>query len=197
MSPIPVVIRKKGATILTAASASLPAPCPTKAPSATLIVAERSMPNSVGKNILRNNTGIFIVPKSILSLCICFKLKVFKCPFSSRFPKTRAKVGLYSGIYKYIATFFVYSYCLRSLDGYPVTYKDVRQNRQPFHPCAGCAYGQCIEGQALRGFGLQVRIAPFCSVLTTIFAVYCPFFSCGILSVLTRFRQPYLPSILR
>ena len=183
MSPMPVVIRKKGATILTAASASLPAPCPTKAPSATLIVAERSMPNRVGKNILRNNTGIFIVPKSILSLCICFKLKgckcqvsSFMCPFSSRFPKTRAKVGLYSGIYKYIATFFVYSYCLRPLDGYLVTYKDVRQNRQPFHPCAGCDYGQCIEGQALRGFCLQVRIAPFCSVLTTIFAVYCPFF---------------------
>lgn len=72
ISPIPVANMKKGATIFTAAKASLPTPLPTNIPSAILIVAERIIPNKVGINIIRNNFGMFIVPKSILSCIISF-----------------------------------------------------------------------------------------------------------------------------
>ena len=69
-SPIPVVTMKSGATILTAANASLPTPRPTNTPSAIVMHAIQTIPSNVGKKILRNRTGMFILPKSIRSLCI-------------------------------------------------------------------------------------------------------------------------------
>ena len=65
--PMPMLIMKSGAVMLTAASASLPMPRPTKMPSVITKAAEKTMPSSVGSNSLRNSRGIAMLPKSISS----------------------------------------------------------------------------------------------------------------------------------
>ena len=68
MSPIPVASMKNGATILTAASASLPTKRPTNMPSVIVIDAANNMPIIVGISICRNSFGMFSFPKSMASL---------------------------------------------------------------------------------------------------------------------------------
>ena len=72
INPTPVVIINRGAVILTAASASLPTPLPTKIPSVITNTAEKTIPNTVGINNLRNNLEISMLPKSILSFISIF-----------------------------------------------------------------------------------------------------------------------------
>ena len=48
ISAIPVVIKNSGATILIAANALLPTPCPTKMPSATVKSDAKTIDNNVG-----------------------------------------------------------------------------------------------------------------------------------------------------
>ena len=70
ISPIPVHTRKRGATMLIAASASLPTRCPTNMPSHILSAELKSIPTRVGKNIAVKSFPILPFPKSSLSLCI-------------------------------------------------------------------------------------------------------------------------------
>lgn len=70
ISPTPVLMRNSGAVILTAASASLPTPRPTKMPSVMTNAAEKTIPRTVGISSLRNNRGISMLPKSILSFIV-------------------------------------------------------------------------------------------------------------------------------
>ena len=72
ISPTPVLMRNSGAVILTAASASLPTPRPTKMPSVMTNAAEKTIPRTVGISSLRNNRGISMLPKSILSFMFSF-----------------------------------------------------------------------------------------------------------------------------
>ena len=53
INPIPVLIRKSGATIFTAAKASLPNPRPTNIPSVITNKAEKTIPSTVGKSNFR------------------------------------------------------------------------------------------------------------------------------------------------
>ena len=68
ISPTPVLMKNSGEVILTAARASLPIPRPTKIPSVMTNAAEKTIPITVGINSLRNNFGISMLPKSMLSL---------------------------------------------------------------------------------------------------------------------------------
>lgn len=70
----PVLRRKRGAVILTAASASLPIPLPTKIPSVIINMAENTIPSTVGISNFRKSLGMFMVPKSMLSF-IRFNVK--------------------------------------------------------------------------------------------------------------------------
>ena len=67
ISPTPVLMRNSGAVMLTAAKASLPMPRPTKIPSVMTNTAEKTIPSTVGISNFRNNFGISMLPKSILS----------------------------------------------------------------------------------------------------------------------------------
>ena len=67
ISPTPVLMRNSGAVMLTAARASLPMPRPTKIPSVMTNTAEKTIPSTVGISSFRNNFGISMLPKSILS----------------------------------------------------------------------------------------------------------------------------------
>ena len=68
MSDTPRPRRKMGAAMFTAAKALLPTPCPTKMPSARVSMALNTNPKRVGTKSLMNNWGMFILPKSMLSL---------------------------------------------------------------------------------------------------------------------------------
>lgn len=70
----PVLRRKRGAVILTAASASLPIPLPTKIPSVIINMAENTIPSTVGISNFRKSLGMFMVSKSMLSF-IRFNVK--------------------------------------------------------------------------------------------------------------------------
>ena len=67
ISPTPVLMRNSGAVMLTAASASLPMPRPTKIPSVITKTAEKTIPRTVGISSFRKSLGISMLPKSILS----------------------------------------------------------------------------------------------------------------------------------
>ena len=67
ISPTPVLMRNSGAVMLTAASASLPMPRPTKIPSVITKTAEKTIPRTVGISSFRKSFGISMLPKSILS----------------------------------------------------------------------------------------------------------------------------------
>lgn len=77
--PMPVENNHSGATILTAARASLPIPFPTKIPSVMTNNAENIIPSTVGSSNLRNNAAMSMCLKSILSLIfsIIFSLLCF------------------------------------------------------------------------------------------------------------------------
>ena len=73
-SPSPVLSEYSGALMLTAARASLPTPLPTNIPSAMLNIELKSIPKTVGMNNFTNSLGMFVLPKSILSLSIAVLL---------------------------------------------------------------------------------------------------------------------------
>ena len=66
--PMPVENNHSGATMLTAARASLPIPFPTKIPSVMTNNAENIIPSTVGSSNLRNNAAMSMFLKSMLSL---------------------------------------------------------------------------------------------------------------------------------
>ena len=68
ISPTPPEMRNRGATMLTAAKASLLTPCPTNAPSVMLSTTIETMPMSVGKNMRPNTRLTGSWAKSIASL---------------------------------------------------------------------------------------------------------------------------------
>ena len=67
ISATPVLRRNSGAVMLTAASASLPMPLPTKMPSVMIKMAENTMPSTVGISSFLNRVGMCMLPKSMLS----------------------------------------------------------------------------------------------------------------------------------
>lgn len=69
---MPVFIRNSGATIFTAARASLPRPRPTNMPSVITKRADYTMPSNVGMSSLLKRLDTFVVPKSILSFIILY-----------------------------------------------------------------------------------------------------------------------------
>ena len=73
--PMAVIRSQNGEKIFTAASASLPTPCPMKTPSITVIKDMQSIPKSVGISILPKSFGMLSEPKSIASLCIAVWFK--------------------------------------------------------------------------------------------------------------------------
>ena len=73
-SPSPVLSEYSGELMLTAARASLPTPLPTNIPSAMLNIELKSIPKTVGMNNFTNSLGMFVLPKSILSLSIAVLL---------------------------------------------------------------------------------------------------------------------------
>ena len=68
MSDTPSPMRNMGAAMFTAAKALLPIPYPTKMPSARVSMALNTKPRRVGTKSLTNSRGMFILPKSMLSL---------------------------------------------------------------------------------------------------------------------------------
>ena len=74
INPMPVENNHNGATIFTAAKASLPMPFPTNIPSVMTNRAENIMPSTVGSNSLRNNAVISTFLKSMLFLSIMNKM---------------------------------------------------------------------------------------------------------------------------
>ncbi|CCZ43975.1 unknown [Bacteroides sp. CAG:545] len=70
ISPVAVIRSQNGEKIFTAASASLPTPCPMNTPSITVITEMHSIPSKVGRSILLKSFGMLSEPKSMASLCI-------------------------------------------------------------------------------------------------------------------------------
>ena len=75
ISPMPVHIRNRGATILIAARALLPTPWPTNMPSQMFSAELNTMPMRVGKNMARKSRLIFPFSKSSLSRFIVSLVK--------------------------------------------------------------------------------------------------------------------------
>ena len=78
ISPMPVVMRKSGATILTAAMPLAPTPWPTNMPSTSVSTELKIMPTSVGKKSALNRTPILPEPKSSRSRSRFFTIAAAK-----------------------------------------------------------------------------------------------------------------------